>query len=46
MAMILEDAFISVWRQILVENAKTMTLNDESYPIRRTSRSNIARGGL
>jgi hypothetical protein len=41
MAQGLEDALISVWRQIMVENAKTVTLNDESYPVRRTSRSKL-----
>jgi hypothetical protein len=41
MATSLEDALISVWRQVLVENAKTVTLNDESYPVRRTSRSKL-----
>jgi hypothetical protein len=41
MAPTLEDALISVWRQVLVENAKTVTLNDESYPVRQTSRSKL-----
>jgi hypothetical protein len=41
MATSLEDALISVWRQVLAENAKTVTLNDESYPVRRTSRSKL-----
>src|ERR1035438_2386325 len=41
MAMSLEDAILSVWRQVFAENAKTVTLNDESYPIRRTSRSKL-----
>jgi hypothetical protein len=41
MAQSLEDALISVWRQVMVENAKTVTLNDESYPVRRTSRSKL-----
>lgn len=41
MATRLEDALISVWRQVLAENAKTVTLNDESYPVRRTSRSKL-----
>ena len=41
MAQSLEDALISVWRQVLVENAKTVTLNDESYPVQRTSRSKL-----
>ncbi len=41
MAQSLEDALISVWRQVLVENARTVTLNDESYPVRRTLRSKL-----
>jgi hypothetical protein len=41
MSQSLEDAIISVWRQVLVENAKTVTLNDESYPVRQTSRSKL-----
>lgn len=41
MARTLEDALISVWRQVMVENARTVTLNDESYPVRRTSRSRL-----
>jgi hypothetical protein len=41
MATSLEDTLISVWRQVLAENAKTVTLNDESYPVRRTSRSKL-----
>ena len=41
MATTLEDALISVWRQALLENAPTITLDDESYPVRRTSRSKL-----
>ncbi len=41
MAPSLEDALISVWRQVLAENAKTVTLDDKSYPVRRTSRSKL-----
>jgi hypothetical protein len=41
MAQSLEETLISVWRQVLVENAKTVTLNDESYPVQRTSRSRL-----
>jgi hypothetical protein len=41
MAPTLEDALISVWRQALVEDAKTVTLNDASYPVQRTSRSRL-----
>jgi hypothetical protein len=41
MAQSLEDALVSVWREVLVENAKTVTLGDETYPVRRTSRSKL-----
>ena len=41
MARTLEDALVSVWRQVMAENARTVTLNDESYPVRRTSRSRL-----
>jgi hypothetical protein len=39
--MSLEEALLSVWRQVMVENAKTVTLEEESYPVRRTSRSKL-----
>jgi hypothetical protein len=39
--MSLEEALISVWRQVFAENAKTITLDDVSYPVRRTSRSKL-----
>lgn len=41
MSMSLEEALLSVWRQVFAEGAKTVTLNDESYPIRRTSRAKL-----
>ncbi len=41
MATSLEDAVVSVWRQVMAENAKTVTLDDQSYPVRRTSRSKL-----
>jgi hypothetical protein len=41
MALSLEDVLVSVWRQVLAEGATTVTLNDESYPVRRTSRSKL-----
>jgi hypothetical protein len=37
----LEDALISVWRQVLAENAIAVSLSDESYPVRRTTRSKL-----
>ena len=41
MAASLEETLISVWRQVLVEDVKTVTLESGSYPIRRTSRSKL-----
>jgi len=37
----LEETLISVWRQALVEESRTVTLESESYPVRRTSRSRL-----
>jgi hypothetical protein len=39
MAATLEDVLISVWRQALVEEARTVKLEGKSFPVRRTSRS-------
>jgi hypothetical protein len=39
--MSLEEALVSVWQQAFAESAKTVTLDDVSYPIRRTSRSRL-----
>ncbi len=39
--MSLEEALIAVWRQVMVDDAKAVTLNDETYPVRRTSRSKL-----
>ncbi len=36
-----EETLISVWRQVLVEDARTVTLKSGSYPVRRTSRSKL-----
>lgn len=41
MATSLEETFISVWRQAMVENAKVVTLEDKKFPVRRTSRSRL-----
>ena len=41
MAPSLEEPLISVWRQVLVEQAKAVTIDDRSYPVRRTSRSKL-----
>jgi hypothetical protein len=39
--MSLEEALISVWQQTFAKDAKTVILDDVSYPIRRTSRSKL-----
>ncbi len=39
--MSLEDAVLSVWQQVFAENAKSVTLEGVSFPIRRTSRSKL-----
>jgi hypothetical protein len=39
--MSLEDAVLSVWQQVFAENAKSVTLDGGTYPIRRTSRSKL-----
>ena len=41
MAETLEEILISVWRQALVEEARTVTVGDQSFPVRRTSRSRL-----
>jgi hypothetical protein len=39
--MNLEEALISVWRQVLAENANQVSLGNESYPVRLTSKSRL-----
>jgi hypothetical protein len=41
MAASLEEALISVSRQTMVEDAKTVTLEGRNFPVRRTSRSRL-----
>lgn len=41
MAASLEETLISVWKQVLVDDAKIVTLEDRSCPVRRTSRSRL-----
>ena len=41
MASSLEETLISVCRQVLVEDARTVTLESGSYPVQRTSRSKL-----
>jgi hypothetical protein len=36
-----EETLIEVWRQALVENAKAVTLGQESYPVRRTPKRGL-----
>jgi hypothetical protein len=38
MATTLEETLISVWRQVLVEESKAVTVSGMSFPVRRTSR--------
>jgi len=37
----LEETLISVWQQALVENARSVKLENRSFPVRRTSRSKL-----
>jgi hypothetical protein len=37
-----DAAVLSVWRQILVDSAKRITLGDDSYPVRRTAKHKLA----
>ena len=41
MAATIEEILVSVWRQALVEEARTVTVGDKSFPVRRTSRSRL-----
>jgi len=41
MAASLEETLISVWRQVMLEDAKVVTVHDEEFPVRRTSRSRL-----
>jgi len=41
MAASLEATLIAVWQQTLAENAKSVSLEDRSFPVRRTSRSRL-----
>jgi len=36
MTLSLEDALLNVWRQSLLENKRTVTLDGESFPVRST----------
>src|SRR5438552_16298304 len=39
MAASLEETLISVWQQALIENARSVKLENRGFPVRRTSRS-------
>src|SRR5438874_6111342 len=41
MAASLEETLTSVWRQALVENAKSVSLENRTFAVRRTSRSRL-----
>jgi len=41
MAASLEEILVSVWRQALVEEARAVTVDGRSFPVRRTSRSRL-----
>src|ERR1700758_5779827 len=41
MATSLEETLISVWEQALVDNARSVKLENRSFPVRRTSRSRL-----
>ena len=37
----MEDALVSVWRQVMVENSKVVQLDGLTFPVRQTSRSKL-----
>lgn len=41
MSASLEDALLNVWRQSLVENKKTVMLQEESFPVRSTAKRKL-----
>jgi hypothetical protein len=41
MKVSIEQTLIEVWRQALVENAKTVELGTERYPVRRTPKQGL-----
>jgi len=41
MALIFEQTLIEVWLQALMENAKTVELGSERYPVRRTPKRGL-----
>src|SRR5438105_10406155 len=41
MAASLEETLVSVWQQALVESARSVKLENRTFPVRRTSRSRL-----
>jgi hypothetical protein len=41
MSISFEEALLSVWRQSLVENQKTVTLEDASFPVGSTAKRKL-----
>src|SRR2546430_16571377 len=41
MAASLEETLIAVWQQVMIENARTVKLENRSFLVRRTSRSRL-----
>src|SRR5438105_14481789 len=41
MAASLEETLISVWQQVMIENARSVKLENRSFPVRRTNRSRL-----
>jgi hypothetical protein len=39
----LDEALLSVWRQVLVEREKRVVLGDNSYPVQSTAKHKLAR---
>ena len=37
----LKDTLLSVWRQVMVEDARTVTFAGQTFPVRATSRSHL-----
>jgi hypothetical protein len=37
----LDEVLVSVWRQVLVENANSVVLRERNFPVQRTSRSQL-----
>jgi hypothetical protein len=38
----LDDVLVSVWRQVLVERAKRVRVGNDTFPVRRTAKRNLA----